>query len=79
MQLALSTGFKNFANFKGRTSRLLFWHWVLFFWISFPIFFIFSLQRLNDMGVKRRWIALGIIPVIGLLFFCYTLIAPSKK
>ena len=53
--------------------------WVLFFWISFPVFFILSLQRLNDMGLNRWYIALGILPLIGLLFFIYTLFAPSKK
>jgi len=52
--------------------------WILFFWASFPVFFIFSMQRLNDMGIKRRWIAIGIIPIIGLAFFFYTLIAPRK-
>jgi uncharacterized membrane protein YhaH (DUF805 family) len=52
---------------------------VLFSWISFPFFFIKSLQRLNDMGLNRWYIALGILPVIGLLFFIYTLIAPSKR
>ena len=53
--------------------------WVIFFWASFPIFFILSLQRLNDIGRNRWYIALGILPVIGFLFFIYTLLAPSKK
>jgi len=53
--------------------------WVLFFWASFPFFFIFSLQRLNNIGLNRWWITLGIIPVVGLLFFIYTLIAKPKK
>lgn len=53
--------------------------WVLFFWASFPFFFICSLQRLNNIGLNRWWITLGIIPVIGLLFFVYTLIAQPKK
>ena len=51
---------------------------VVFSWASFPFFFIKSLQRLNDMGRNRWYIALGILPVIGLVFFIYTLFAPSK-
>jgi uncharacterized membrane protein YhaH (DUF805 family) len=51
---------------------------VLFSWVSFPFFFIKSLQRLNDMERNRWFIALGFLPVVGFLFFIYTLFAPSK-
>ena len=85
-QNAIKSGFKNYANFKGRSSRSAYWYWVLFT-VVLSIVLSAASSDLGNLGslatfiptiavAVRRMHDTGrrgwwlLVPVVGLIFAC---------
>ena len=44
-----------------------------------PIWLIAHIRRLHDLGLSAWFVLIIFIPLIGLVFFLYMLLAPGKK
>jgi uncharacterized membrane protein YhaH (DUF805 family) len=75
---AISSGFKNYVNFKGKASRAQYWYWVLFnlllalvlgsiegvIWPTAAT----TARRLHDAGFSAKWLFLFVVPAAYSIF-----------
>lgn len=90
---ALSRGFKNYANFKGRASRSEYWWWTIvnsiicvipiLGWIYALVAIVPSLaliwRRLHDTGRSGGWFFIVLVPFIGALCLLIFELLPSQE